>query len=86
LNRENSICLAATHDIELTYLLDAEYENYHFEEKFIDDDIYFPYKILKGPATTRNAIKLLKVMGYDEGLVRDADGLAGKFMESGKWK
>jgi len=86
LNRENSICLAATHDIELTYLLAEEYENYHFEEKFIDDDIYFPYKILNGPATTRNAIKLLKIMGYDEGLVRDAEGLAGKFMESGKWK
>ena len=86
LNLKNSVCLAATHDIELTYLLADEYENYHFEEKFIDNDIYFPYKILSGPATTRNAIKLLKVMGYDETLIADADRLAGQFMESGSMK
>lgn len=86
LNNKNSTCLAATHDIELTYLLANEYDNYHFEEKFNDNDIYFPYKILKGPATTRNAIKLLEVMGYDKKLVADANKLASKFMESGKWK
>jgi len=86
LNLENSMCLAATHDIELTHLLKGDYHNYHFEEKFADNDIYFPYKILKGPATTRNAIKLLKVMGYDEDLVNDANRLATNFMESGIWK
>ncbi|MCL2718508.1 MAG: hypothetical protein FWE14_06975 [Lachnospiraceae bacterium] len=85
LNRGNNICFAATHDIELTYLLGDEFENYHFEEKFVDDDIFFPYKILAGPATTRNAIKLLKVMGYDKELVADADKLASRFTESGKW-
>jgi DNA mismatch repair ATPase MutS len=65
--------LAATHDIELTTLLASEYENYHFEESFIDNDIHFPYKILPGAATTRNAIKLLRVMGYDEALVKEAE-------------
>ncbi|MCL2051665.1 MAG: hypothetical protein FWG91_08075 [Lachnospiraceae bacterium] len=86
LNSGNNVCIAATHDIELTYLLADKFENHHFEEKFIDDDIYFPYKILAGPATTRNAIKLLKVMGYDKELVADAEKLAEKFMKSGKWK
>jgi hypothetical protein len=84
LNSENSVCLAATHDIELTYLLAEEYDNYHFEEQF-KEDIYFPYKILPGAATTRNAIKLLERMGYDEELVADAERLAKEFMESGKW-
>jgi hypothetical protein len=73
LNHENSLCLAATHDIELTALLAGEYENYHFEERWENDDIHFPYLLLPGPATTQNAIKLLRVMGYDEGLVQAAE-------------
>ena len=33
LSRENVTCFAATHDIELTRLLQEEYDNYHFEEQ-----------------------------------------------------
>jgi DNA mismatch repair ATPase MutS len=73
LNHENSLCLAATHDVELTGLLANEYDNYHFEERWENDDIHFPYLLLPGPATTQNAIKLLRVMGYDEELVRAAE-------------
>ncbi len=86
LNGGNSICFAATHDIELTHLLANEYENYHFEEVFTDGDIFFPYKIMNGPATTRNAIKLLATMGYDPALIQDAEQLAEGFMKTGKWQ
>lgn len=34
---ENVICFAATHDIELTYILEGVYENYHFSEE-IDEE------------------------------------------------
>ena len=30
--RRGVYCFAATHDIELTHLLDGDYDNYHFEE------------------------------------------------------
>ena len=30
--RRNILCFAATHDIELTFLLENEFENYHFQE------------------------------------------------------
>ncbi len=86
LNGSNSICFAATHDIELTKLLKNDYENYHFEEVFNEGDIFFPYKIMKGPATTRNAIKLLAAMGYDPALIEDAEHLAEGFMKTGKWQ
>ncbi len=33
LSEKNCICIAATHDIELTSLLENSYENYHFEER-----------------------------------------------------
>lgn len=86
LNRSNSMSFAATHDIELTHLLEKEYENYHFEEDIIEGDVVFNYCLKKGRATTRNAIKLLSVMGYDEALIQKADELAASFMKYGKWE
>lgn len=85
LNAKNSLCFAATHDIELTHILEDEYENYHFEEVFTDGDITFPYILKKGRATTRNAIRLLQAMGYDPRLIQDADKLAEGFTANGKW-
>lgn len=85
LARTGVYCFAATHDIELTHLLEKEYDNYHFEEEIADDDIYFPYKLLKGRATTRNAIRLLSVMGYDEKIIGKAQEMAGRFTQTGRW-
>lgn len=82
---DNAICFAATHDLELTKLLDGIYDNYHFEEEIADEDIFFPYRLQKGPAVSRNAIALLKVLGYDETLVRDAEAMAEDFLNTGRW-
>lgn len=81
----NALCFAATHDIELTHLLQDYYNNYHFEEEIIENDIVFNYKLLKGRATTRNAIKLLSIMGYDENIIHEAEELAENFIENGTW-
>ncbi len=81
----NAICFAATHDLELTKLLDGIYDNYHFEEEIADEDIFFPYRLQKGPAVSRNAIALLKVLGYDEALVKDAEAMAEDFLNTGRW-
>lgn len=85
LSGKKVICFAATHDLELTKLLDDFYENYHFEEKIVEDDIFFPYRLQKGPAVSRNAIALLKVLGYQENLVKDAEEMAQTFLQTGKW-
>ncbi|MCR5215847.1 MAG: hypothetical protein K6C69_02815 [Lachnospiraceae bacterium] len=66
---KKSLCFAATHDIELTTDLSEEYSNYHFEEGFVKEDIHYSYEILPGPATSRNAIKLLAQIGFDEKIV-----------------
>ncbi len=83
---ENILCFAATHDIELTRLLADVFDNYHFEEEIANNDILFPYKLLKGPAHTRNAIKLLRFMGYPEKLIENAEWMAGCFLEEGEWR
>lgn len=80
-----AMCFAATHDVELTGLLESYYDNYHFEEEIVDGDIYFNYRLLDGRATTRNAIKLLSVMGYQKEIIENAEQRAENFMEAGKW-
>lgn len=80
------ICFAATHDIELTELLKKEYENYHFEEEIRDGDIFFNYQLLEGKATTRNAIRLLEIMGYEEDIIRQATQMAEHFTKAGVWE
>lgn len=82
---DNVICFAATHDLELTKLLADAYDNYHFEEEIEKDDIFFPYKLQKGPAVSRNAIALLKVLGYDKELVNTAETMAQTFLQTGQW-
>lgn len=81
----HAICFAATHDVELTRLLDKEYNNYHFEERIEEEDVFFPYTLMPGPATTRNAIALLKVLGYDRKIIEDAEEMAERFLAEGNW-
>lgn len=85
LNNGNGLVFAATHDLELTQILSGEYENYHFEEEMRDDDIYFPYKIYKGKAISRNAIKMLGIMGYEKEIVEKAANKALDFEKTGNW-
>lgn len=86
LSCRNVICFAATHDIELTYILEDYYENYHFTEEVSDDRLSFSYRLLPGRSTTRNAIRLLKLMGYEEEIVEKAEASAAAFLEEGVWK
>lgn len=80
------LCFAATHDIELTELLGEQFDNYHFREEISEGDIRFDYRLLAGRATTRNAIKLLKLLGYEEAIIDAAGAQAEQFLESGHWK
>ncbi|HJA92700.1 MAG TPA: hypothetical protein H9717_06235 [Candidatus Eisenbergiella merdipullorum] len=86
LHRPGVLCFAATHDIELTQLLQGEYDNYHFEEQVEGDDIHFNYVLMPGRAATRNAIRLLGIIGYDEDIIRAADEMAADFLRTGEWK
>lgn len=86
LSLKNVLCFAATHDVELTDLLSAQYDNYHFEEEIKDGDVNFNYCLMKGKATTRNAIKLLGIMGYHKTIIENANNRAENFMNTGIWE
>lgn len=76
---------AVTHDIELSYILDSQYENYHFEEDVQEKEVVFSYILKKGRATSRNAIQLLDMLGYDKEIVEDARNAAFNFENKGIW-
>ena len=86
LNRENVICIAATHDLELCTLLSGVYSLAHFKEYINGNDISFDYLVKSGPATSRNAIKLLSMMGFDKSIVGGADMRAQKYITTGNWE
>ncbi|MDE6675096.1 MAG: hypothetical protein K2K19_09850, partial [Acetatifactor sp.] len=86
LTGENILCFAATHDIELTELLSGQYDNYHFEEEIRDGDILFNYTLREGRASSRNAIRLLEIMGYEQSIIQRAQEQAENFLQQGIWK
>ena len=81
----NIMCLAATHDVELTKTLEKEYDNYHFEESLVKGDVLFSYKLKQGRAQSSNAIDLLANLGYDNKLIDNARKMVTYFEEKGEW-
>jgi DNA mismatch repair ATPase MutS len=84
--KSNSLCFVATHDIELTHILESCFTNYHFQEKIEGSEVLFDYKLYEGRAYSRNAIKLLRLLGYDEDIVNEAEDRAARFTAEGVWK
>lgn len=74
LSKNNAIAIVATHDLELTELLKEKYECFYFTEEVDNKEgLKFDYKIRKGVSPTRNALKLLRYLGYPESIVRAAE-------------
>lgn len=82
----NAICFAATHDIELTHILENFYSNYHFQEQIENKEILFDYKLYEGRAISQNAIKLLGILGYSKEIISQAEKMAAHFLEYGEWE
>ncbi len=80
------LCLAATHDRELTELLEKGYENYHFQEELDGGDVKFSYELKPGRADSSNAIGLLEELGYGSEITLGARRMIEEFERRGAWK
>jgi DNA mismatch repair ATPase MutS len=67
----NAQVLVTTHDVELQQYLSDHYDLYHFQEN-PDIDGFFDYQLMPGPATQRNAIRLLDRIGFPAKVVARA--------------
>ena len=81
-----TICLAATHDIELCDLLQDAYDLYHFEDQFNEHEMQYYYVIRRGKATSTNAIHLLWFIGFDKQIVDKANARANHYLKTGAWR
>ena len=61
-------------------------ENYHFEESLENGDVVFHYRLLPGRTSTRNAIRLLEMMGYEKEITENAARQAQEFVQTGNWR
>ena len=86
LAKNHCICFAATHDLELTSILEAHYTNYHFQEQITDGDILFDYQLYEGKSSSRNAIKLLDLLGYPNEIIQTSQTACEMFSKSGVWQ
>lgn len=85
LGNQNCLCFAATHDIELTDILKNYYVNYHFQERIVDNEVIFDYKLYKDKTKSRNAIKLLEITGYDKKIIDDALLSIDEYTNNNEW-
>lgn len=85
LSSDKVLTFAATHDYELTYMLESYMDNYHFSETIVDGNITFDYELLEGRAESRDAIRLLDMIGYDAAITQAAFETSNKFIETGVW-
>ncbi len=83
---KNALVFAATHDIELTHILESSYSNYHFQERIEDHQIIFDYLLYRGKAVSKNAIRLLDMLGYPSEIIEGAEQAAQEFLTTGEWK
>jgi hypothetical protein len=78
LNNGNNLVFVSTHDIELTEMLDKEYDLYHFSEVVENKSVDFDYKLKPGKLKNRNAIMILKINDYPEALINEALEISGQ--------
>lgn len=70
--KKQNIVLVSTHDIELTNMLQEDYDLYHFSEIVNDKNVDFDYKLKKGKLTNRNAIRILEINNYPKEIIDEA--------------
>ncbi len=78
-NKSTNFVFVSTHDIELTTLLQDDYELYYFGEKITKGEINFDYTLKKGVPISGNAIKILEMKNFPTVIIEQANELVDEF-------
>jgi ABC-type multidrug transport system fused ATPase/permease subunit len=70
---QNDLAIIATHDLELAERLKGLCDFYHFTDNVNENGLIFDYQLKSGIATTRNAIALLKYLGYPKEIIENTN-------------
>lgn len=80
LNKKNNLVFVSTHDVELSALLAAEYELYHFAETINANGLHFDHLLKAGALTTTNAIKILALANYPNQIIKEAKNISERLL------
>lgn len=69
---KKGMVMVSTHDLELEAKLGMRFVMVHFREEVEAGKHFFSYHLHQGPCRSRNAIRLLQLVGYPEHVVRQA--------------
>ena len=78
LSKSNHFVFVSTHDVELTEMLENQFDLYHFSESIHDAQLVFDHKLKRGPLRTRNAIKILQMSDYPSEIIEEANRIVNK--------
>lgn len=67
-----ALTIAATHDVAIARGVADRYSLHYFTDSADENGLTFDYKIHDGVVQTRNAIKLLRLIGYPEDVIETA--------------
>lgn len=67
------LVLITTHDIMIAEYMKKQYNYYYFKNEIKNDEIHFDYKMHQGIADCKNAILLLKHIGFPNSIVEKAN-------------
>ena len=76
LNKKNNLVFVTSHDVELSTLLEEEYELYHFAETIEGDGLHFDHLLKAGALQTTNAIKILALSNYPIEIIEEAKSIS----------
>ncbi|AEB76541.1 MutS-related protein [Clostridium botulinum] len=72
LSNHNALAIVATHDLQLT-TMSTGYKCYYFKEDVTNTGLTFDYTIKEGISPTRNAVKILKFLGYPTEILKKTE-------------
>lgn len=81
LSANKAFVFVSTHDLELAELLGDEYATYSFEEMAADERLIFDYKIKPGILKHKNAIAVIRSIGYPESIIANANKVSEQLGE-----
>lgn len=76
LSLNKNFVIASSHDIELIELLEENFNLYHFTETIVNNRLFFDHKIKLGGLKSKNAIKIIEMIGFPIEIVSVAKKLA----------
>ena len=79
--QRNAVTIVTSHDIELARMLQDVYENYHFSYSCDESGLHFDYSIKNGISSTKNAIRLMGMLGYPQEIVDQAEARLRRYFE-----